>query len=230
MNYFIVFDFETDGKDPYTCSPVQLAAMALDPFNLEIVENSQFCSDMRPEREIIDDEGNKKIVTPLQEEYLTIPGVADTLAWHCGIQKKSQEEVLNRWKTAPDQKTVWSLFSKYIYKYNTKRTQWQAPYAAGMNIKNFDLIISNRLNEKYNIKTMFNHEYTDIRDWAFHALRWDSSLKSRSMDNLRKYLGMSGDNAHDALKDVKDSAQIISRYMKFYKNVFNNTKYKGCMS
>jgi hypothetical protein len=34
-----VFDFETDGADPDKCSPVQLAALMIDPIKLEIIED-----------------------------------------------------------------------------------------------------------------------------------------------------------------------------------------------
>ena len=41
-NKICVFDFETDGSDPKECSPVQIAAVIVDPINLEIVPNSEF--------------------------------------------------------------------------------------------------------------------------------------------------------------------------------------------
>ena len=216
MNYFIVFDFETDGVNPEVCNPVQLAAVPIDPYNLEILEDSAFVSDMRPDG--ID-----------EEDFLKDNKRVDTIKWHAKNQKCTFEEVIERWKKAPAKELVWKNFSQYINKYNNKKTQGNAPYAAGMNIKNFDLKIAERLNEEYGIKRMFNYEYTDIRDWAFHALIWDNDLKRRNMDTLRKYLGLSMDNAHDALQDVIQEAQVISRYLSFYKNMFDKIRYKGCM-
>jgi hypothetical protein len=46
------------------------------------------------------------------------------------------------------------------------------------------------------------------------------------MDNLRDYLGISKDGAHDALKDVKDSAEILIRFLKLYRNMANKVKFK----
>ena len=44
-----VFDFETDGSDPTVCSPVQLAAIMVDPIKLEIIPDSGFNVFCKPE-------------------------------------------------------------------------------------------------------------------------------------------------------------------------------------
>ena len=51
MNYnkICVFDFETDGTNPEQCSPVQIAAVMIDPLNLEIIPNSEFNCNFKPE-------------------------------------------------------------------------------------------------------------------------------------------------------------------------------------
>ncbi len=41
-NKICVFDFETDGANPNVCSPVQIAALIIDPIKLEVVPNSEF--------------------------------------------------------------------------------------------------------------------------------------------------------------------------------------------
>ena len=35
----MVFDWETDGVDPYSCNPVELAAVPVDPRTLEVKED-----------------------------------------------------------------------------------------------------------------------------------------------------------------------------------------------
>ena len=40
--WIIVFDWETDGKDPNTCNPVELAAIPINPRTLEICEKPSF--------------------------------------------------------------------------------------------------------------------------------------------------------------------------------------------
>ena len=48
-NKICVFDFETDGSDPRACSPVQIAAVIIDPIKLEIIPNSEFNINFKPE-------------------------------------------------------------------------------------------------------------------------------------------------------------------------------------
>ena len=40
--WIIVFDLETDGVDPHSCNPVELAAVPVDPRTLEIKRRSGF--------------------------------------------------------------------------------------------------------------------------------------------------------------------------------------------
>lgn len=48
-NKICVFDFETDGKNPLECSPVQLAAVMIDSDKLEVIPNSEFNISLKPE-------------------------------------------------------------------------------------------------------------------------------------------------------------------------------------
>ena len=47
-NKICVFDFETDGANPNECSPVQLAAVMVDPYRLEIIKDSEFNINLKP--------------------------------------------------------------------------------------------------------------------------------------------------------------------------------------
>ena len=44
-----VFDLETDGSNPDSCSPVQIAAVIIDPRKLEIIPDSEFNINLMPE-------------------------------------------------------------------------------------------------------------------------------------------------------------------------------------
>ena len=214
MKYFCVFDFETDGVDTEVCNPVQVACAMIDPYNLNIVEGSKFCSDMRPL-------GINNLDT-----YLT-PEREKTIKFHCMHRKCTKDELLEQWTNAPATHVVWKQFCSHVNIYNKDDRQFTAPIPCGANIRNFDLPIVNRLNKKYNVGKLFNYEVVDIRELAFYWLSWDTSLHSRSMDNLRKYFGISDINAHDAWKDVEDSAEIISRFLKLHKKLFADIKFKG---
>ena len=117
MNYrdIIVFDFETGGRNPHTCQPTQIAAVAIHARKLELQPGGTFNSEIRPI--IDDDEAIKAGVDPLEEEALK-------------ITRKTRDKLAK----APLPKTVWGKFSQFCDKYNFKKTSYYAPIAAGYNI------------------------------------------------------------------------------------------------
>lgn len=214
-NPICVYDFETDGKFAEICQPVELACVMIDQYTLEIIPGSQFESMMKPEG----------IDSP---EYFT-DAVMETIGWHARLRKCTNEEIIEKWKGAPNQETVWRLFSAHVDKYNRDGKQFTAPHAGGMNIKLYDNIIADRLNAKYKIGKMFNYESVDIRDLAFYWLVWDYSLPKRNMDALREYFGMPPSEAHTAWADVSDSANLIMKFMKYHKALFKKDKFRNSM-
>ena len=54
----------------------------------------------------------------------------------------------------------------------------------------------------------------------------NDELKNYTLDNLREYLGISKEGAHDALKDVKDTAQIMIRFLRLHRNLSSKIKFK----
>jgi DNA polymerase III epsilon subunit-like protein len=57
-----------------------------------------------------------------------------------------------------------------------------------------------------------------------------SEVRSLSLDNMRDYLGLSKDNAHDAIKDVEDCAKILIRFLRLHKNLSSKIQFKGAFS
>jgi len=213
MSYrdYIVFDFETGSRNPQTTQPTQIAALALDGRNFRL--KGTFNSEIRP---IIDDE--KAIAAgldPLEEEALKITG-------------KNREALAK----APLPKTVWKKFENFVNQFNWKGTQFFAPIPAGFNIIGFDMIIANRMCEQYGSydkvrrqQKIFNKIYkVDMMDNMFMWTEGDPSIKSISMDSLRDRMGLSKENAHDALQDVKDTANIMIKFMKTHRAVYRNLK------
>ena len=64
----------------------------------------------------------------------------------------------------------------------------------------------------------------------FYWFENNSDLKSYALDNVRDYFGISKEGAHDAFKDVKDTAEILIRFMKLHRNLGNKVKFKGSFS
>lgn len=227
MNYnkICVFDFETDGINPEECSPVQLAAIMIDPINLEIIANSEFSCNFKPEVMEKDPE----------YEYKT-----DILDFHAKVKGCSKEDVYAEWKGYPKQKVAWNMFVDYLDKYHTrttKKSQFSAPIAAGYNIYRFDLPIISRLSKKHknvnkegNTSLFYPRDVVDMINLVFYWFNHNNELKSYKLDTLREYFGISKDGAHDAIKDVKDTADILIRFMKLHRNLSEKIKFKGSFS
>tara|TARA_Y100001963_G_scaffold77719_1_gene107663 strand:- start:283 stop:960 length:678 start_codon:yes stop_codon:yes gene_type:complete len=213
MSYrdYIVFDFETGSRNPRKTQPTQLAALALDGRNFKL--KGSFNSEIRP---VLDDEKAIEMgFDPLEDEALRITG-------------KTREALAK----APMPKTVWKKFCNFVDQYNWKNTQFFAPIPAGFNIIGFDMIIVDRLCKAYGPydkdrgqQKLFNKIYkVDMMDNMFMWTEGDPTVKSISMDSLRDRMGLSKENAHDALQDVKDTANIMIKFMKTHRAVYRNLK------
>lgn len=213
---------ETDGKDPSVCSPVQLASVIVDPVKLEIVKGSEFNINLKPER----------LTNGTDNPY----GDSDILQWHAKIRSSTPEKILEEWRQYPSQEKSWNTFVDYLDKYHlrgSKKSMFTAPLAAGYNICRFDLKIIERLSLKYgninnenNSNLFFPRDTVDVMNLVFYWFEGAKDIKSLSMDTLREYFGMSSENAHDALKDVKDTAEILIRFLKLHRKLFAKIKFK----
>ena len=206
---YIVFDFETGSRNPRKTQPTQIAALALDGRNFKL--KGTFNSEIRP---VMDDEKAIEMgFDPLEDEALRITG-------------KNREDLAK----APLPKTVWKKFCDIVNQYNWKGTQFFAPIPAGFNIIGFDMIIVDRLCKAYGPydkerqqQKLFNKIYkVDMMDNMFMWTEGDPSIKSISMDSLRDRMGLSKENAHDALQAVKDTANIMIKFMKTHRAVYRN--------
>ena len=133
-----VFDLETDGSNPDICSPVQIAAIMIDPKKLEIIPDSEFNINIKPE------------ILESQPDYAYED--SDVLDFHAKVRGCNKESILKSWKDYQKQTNGWSLFTSYLNMYHTrtsKKSFFSAPIAAGYNIYKFDLRIIDRLSKKY---------------------------------------------------------------------------------
>jgi DNA polymerase III epsilon subunit-like protein len=125
----------------------------------------------------------------------------------------------------------------YLEKYHSrssKKSQFSAPIAAGYNINRFDLHIIERLSNKYgNVNKeqrtdlFYPRDIVDAMNLVFYWFEHNNDLKNYTLDSLRDYLGISKDGAHDALKDVKDTAEIIIRFLKLHRTLGQKVKFKN---
>jgi DNA polymerase III epsilon subunit-like protein len=220
-NKICIFDFETDGCDPKICSPVQIAAVMVDPINLEIIPDSEFNINFKPE------------VLENNDDYTY---TTDILDFHSKVKGCSKDDVLSEWKNYPKQQQSWNLFIAYLQKYHSRssrKSQFSAPIASGYNINRFDLKIIDRLSIKYgNINKenttdiFYPRDVIDVMNLVFYWFEHNAELKSYTMDNLREYFGIDKTGAHDAIKDVRDTADILIRFMRLHRSLASKVKFK----
>ena len=218
--WIMVFDWETDSPNPETCNPVELAAIPVDPRKLEIKKEQAFRATIRPDG--ID-----------TEEYFTKER-QDTIAWHAKQRGVDTEEIVKDWKSGQSEKVVWKNFCNYCAKYEVdkKPGQWYTePIPSGYNIIGFDLVIANRLAEKYKTKSPFSKvtkiDMMDILFMWFENLDEPSSMK---LDAFRKFFSMSAKQAHEALSDTIDEAELMVKFMKFHRKQSTVGKFKGAFA
>lgn len=214
---FVVFDFETGSRNPHKTQPTQIAALAIDGRNLSV--KGQFNSEIKP---IFEDElAIAAGLDPLQDEALKITG-------------KTREGL----SKAPSLKAVWNKFTKFVDQYNWKGDSFYAPIPVGFNIIGFDLVIVNRLCKEFGPwdkdkehQKLFSKVYkVDIMDNVFLWTEGDPSVRSISMDSLRQRMGLSKENAHDALQDVKDEANIFIKLLKTHRSVYQNINFENAFA
>jgi DNA polymerase III epsilon subunit-like protein len=226
-NNICVFDFETDGSDPMSCSPVQLSALMIDATRLEIIKDSEFNTFIKPER----------IESAKANIDIGLYSDSDILDWHGKIKGISKEEVFDAWTKYPDQKYGWQQFLSYLDNYHTvskKKSQFSAPIACGYNIIRFDMKIMQRLGVKYgnlnkenNVNIFHPRDQIDIMQIAWLWFENLSDVKSLALDNLRDYLGIDKTNAHDAIKDVRDCAEILIRFLRLHRKLSNKIQFRN---
>lgn len=209
---FIIFDFETGSRNPHKTQPTQIAAIALDGRTLQM--KGQFNSEIKP---LLDnEEAIAAGFDPVEDEALK-------------ITKKTREQL----EQAPALKSVWTKFTRFVDQYNWKGEPFFNPIPVGFNIIGFDMIIINRLCKEFGPwdkereqQKLFSKVYKiDIMDNIFAWTESDPTMKSISMDSLRDRMGLSSEKAHDALQDVKDSANIFIKLMKTHRAVYQNMNF-----
>lgn len=218
-----VFDLETDGTDPETCDPVQIAAIMIDPISLEVIPDSEFNINCKP------------VILDKDKDYAYED--SDVLDFHAKVANTSKEKVLANWREYPKQSSSWKMFVSYLEKYHTRSTrknQFSAPIAAGYNIYRFDLRILNRLSKQYkNVNKegtsslFYPRDVIDIMNILFYWFESNNELEKYTLDHFRDYVGISKEGAHDALKDVKDSAEILIRFLKLHRNLSKKIKFRN---
>lgn len=217
---FCCYDFETTGINPNGCQLTQIAAVVLDGKTLKLKPGGVFNIEVRPE---FDDELAKAAgFDPVEPKALE-------------VTKKTREAL----EKAVAPKVAWGQFVDFVNKFNTKGSSYYAPIPVGFNIVNYDLPILQRYCKIYGQvdgsgrqKLLHQIYKVDLMDMMFHWFE-DSDLQKINLDHLRdffKFPQKSKDNAHNALYDVIDCANIFIRFMKFHRGHSMGSKFEGAFA
>lgn len=212
QNNLLVVDFETGSVNPHECQVCSVAGLAINPRTMEPVpgERGEFYSLLRPTD-----------FSKLQQQALD-------------VNKLTVEEL----KVAPEQSVVFKLFAEWVLSYNPKgRSPFTAPIMCGKNIRNFDMIILQRLCKQHGFvdkggnQCLFSKRLMiDLEDYLFHWWENSEELPNYKMDTVRPYFGISSENAHNALQDVRDTAALIIKFQQLYRNLLPKIKFKGSLT
>ena len=216
----IVFDFETTFVEPLDelCEIVEIGAVALDSRTLKTIPNSEFFVEVRPEN-------------------LNDPNYyADhksTIDWHVGLKPgRTPDSMMEQWSKGTPEKDALKMFLDYCSAYKWGKSYDTAPTAGGNNIINFDLPILQRYLEKYKMKwPFFKRDVYDMQQMCLYSLGYSlDAPRSYSMDNLRTYFGLSGENGHNALFDAQQEATVISYLGRKFQSLSKNFQARGCLA
>lgn len=203
FNNIIVYDFETSSAVPETTQILQIAALALDGRTLEPIEGGEFQSYCKPTR-----------IEEVQQ------GALD-------VNKLTLEFLADK----PSERDVWDAFIKFCEKYSKGKGIWNKPVSAGYNHLGFDNIITKRACKDYNTTYPFHpRDSFDVMHLLFFWHENNPKYIKGSLDYARGYYGMSSDGAHDAIVDVKQTADMLVRKIKWMRKIAAKTKFQGAFA
>ena len=145
-------------------------------------------------------------------------------------------QLRDKLENSPPISIVWEQWVNWVNRHNKSQNNsvFNAPIPAGYNINGFDMPILERYCLKYGPKEKDRNNEGVYKqklvngvnnfDLFQHAWFWTENIadeevkdRLRLAENLKRWLGFpeeSIENAHDALQDVKDTAEIIISLFK----------------
>jgi exonuclease I len=230
---YLVHDFETGDKNPYSCQPIQWAGLALDKRTLKPID--KFEVKIRP---YLDDEQCKQFgLAPVSDEALSVTG--------------TKREDLPHYTPLDE---AFAAIVQWVQQLTPKKGLFNGPISVGFNSTKFDDVIMKRLicgnfyfaesvgiaipdgkKEPYKFgpqrkdgeQDLFNYVAIDVlqqmRFWLDNLKR---NSKSMSMDALREYFDLRSLKNHDALSDVYATAALFARFEKYARSHASNSKFE----
>lgn len=189
--------------------------------NLQIIPNSEFNVKMKPEN-----------MDAVEDGALQVTGM-------------TREQLMGFSETS----VVFPTFIKYLEKYNKKGNVYTAPIPMGYNILGYDMKILDRYCKKYKMGWDNSRQSQNVMsqvyafDLLHHMWYWTENnpdLPKIKLTMILDYMGASEEKiagAHDALQDVKNTADIIIRLFNMQRHMTavredgsRRLEMKGCMT
>ena len=193
LNNIAVCDFETTGNNPNECEPIEIACQIYNERSLELIPGAEFDMMCRPNVEID-------------------PKVYDIT----GIKPEDVQK-------APPIKLVYPKFVEFLLQYNVEKTKWSALLFCGQNSIYFDRPIHERMLTKYckgiESEKVFRQRSLDLMDMTHLWFHNEKDPSGYGLDAMRQYFGLSGEGHHRALKDVADTAAIMTKLLSFGREI-----------
>ena len=85
----------------------------------------------------------------------------------------------------------------------------------------------NNVNKEGKTALFYPRDIVDVMNMMFYWFEGNNELKNYTLDHIRDYFGMTSEGSHDALKDTKDTADLVIRFLRLHRNLANKVKFKG---
>jgi DNA polymerase III epsilon subunit-like protein len=241
MNYndLVFYDFETTGTNPLTAQPIQLAAVTIHGRKLEVKEEETFSSYIKP---VFDEEKCEELgLQPYTDEIRNITGITrEELEAAPDVRTVWEQFQQYIYKNNPG-KEKWKSPIRAGYnidRYDNfiiERICGGHNYHAKRELKK--LGIQEKVPEPYGFgpwddergeSQLFNPR--DSVDLIRIIWTWTENMpeiKSLSFDSVREWLGLTTEGAHNALTDVLQGAEVLTRFLKLQRKMATTVKFKG---
>lgn len=239
-------DFETSGVNPYTCQPIQLASVIIHGRKLEIHEGSEFSSYIRPIFDL--KECRKYSLDPISQEVLDKTNIKIEDLKQAPSLRSVWKQFIQYVNKYNPKKSKWGApikagmnFDRYDSiiidriaggNFRKAREELDKLREGGIikaeGIKIPDPYGFGPWDEDRQEETLFYPR--DSIDLMRILWMWTENLpdiKSLSMDAIRDWLGIDTKGAHNAIKDVKDGATVLIKFLKLHRHFVPKVKFKG---
>lgn len=218
QNYLCIYDLETTGLDANAVYPVEIAAVIVHPRKLTLVEGATFWSFCCP------------------PDVDKIPH--DLWEFHAKANKCTVTEIKEKIYAAPPLESVFKDFANFLAAYHadgsTRKSKFSAPILCGMNIERYDNVIFNRCCKEFGFcdkngeqKIVHPRDCIDLLRICTLFFSNQAEPAKYNFDCLREYFGLPSDGGHTAILDVQQTAEVITRFLRYFWDIAARTNFKN---